>query len=214
MFGQKKMAALLAEFLGAGLLSLVFYTMLARTSFPLFSGLAAGLMVGTLVLVIGNVSGAHINPAVTVSLWMMRKIDTAKAVVYIAAQMLGGLAAWGLLTYFIGHTLTSMAGTKFDGRVLIAEGVGTAVFAFGTTAAMVQKFDVGRTALITGGSFMLGVLVASLASTGILNPAVAVGIRSWDWAYAVGPLAGAIVGSNLYAALNAASANKLKAKLR
>ncbi len=208
MFGQKKIAMIVAEFLGVGMLTMVFYAMLARTSFPLFSGLAGGLMVGLLVVVIGNVSEAHVNPAVTVSMWVMRKLDTAHAVVYIAAQMLGGLAGWGLIRYFMGHSLTSLAGPKFAWRVLIAEGVGTAVFAFGAAAALIQKLDVTKRAFVVGASYALGILVASLAANGILNPAVALGIQSWDWSYAVGPLLGAVVGSNIYAMLYQASKAK------
>ncbi len=208
MFGQKKIAMIVAEFLGVGVLSMVFYAMIARTSFPLFSGLAAGATVAVMMVVLNGVSGVHLNPAVTVSMWVMRQLDTAKAVVYIAAQMLGGLAAWGLIRYFLGHQLTSMAGANFDWKVLIAEGVGTAVFAFGAAAAWAQKLDVTKTAVVTGASYALGILVASLAANGLLNPAVAVGVQSWDWSYAVGPLVGAVVGSNLYAMLYAASKAK------
>src|SRR3990167_4830603 len=108
MFGKKKIAMIVAEFLGAGILSVVVYSMIARTSFPLFSGLAAGVTLAMLVLVVGNVSGAHANPAVTLGLWSQRKVPTAQAVVYIAAQLLGGVAALALLKYFLGHPLESL----------------------------------------------------------------------------------------------------------
>ncbi len=205
MFGRKKIAMIVAEFLGVGVLSLVFYAMLARTSFPLFSGLAGGLTLGVLVLTIGSITGAHVNPAVTISMWVMRKIDTPHAVVYIASQVLGGLAAWGLIRYFLGHSLTSIAGPHFAWRVAIAEGVGTAVFTYGAAAAMIQKLDPAKTTFVVGASYALGILVASLGANGIINPAVALGIQSWDWSYAVGPIAGAVVGSNIYALMYAAS---------
>ncbi len=205
MFGRKKIAMIVAELLGVGVLSMVMYAMLARTSFPLFSGLAGGLTLGVLVLSIGPITGAHLNPAVTISMWVMRKIDTPHAVVYIAAQMVGGAAAWGMIRYFLGHSLTSIAGAHFTWRVAVAEGVGAAVFTYGAAAAMIQKLDPAKSAFVIGGSFFLGVLVASLASNGIINPAVALGIQSWDWAYAVGPIAGAVVGSNIYGLMYAAS---------
>ena len=210
MIGQKKIAMIVAEFLGVFTLSLVFYSMLARTTFPLFSGLAAGLTLGVLTLVIGSVSEAHVNPAVTVSMWVMRKIGTFTAIAYIAAQVLGGLVAWALIQYFIGHSLTNLAGAKFDWHVAIAEGIGTAVFAFGAAAAMIQKLDTARTAFVMGASYALGIMVASLAANGLLNPAVALGIHSWDWSYAVAPLFGAVVGSNLYAMLYMASTSSVK----
>ena len=44
----------------------------------------------------------------------------------------------------------------------------------------------------------MGILVASLASNGIVNPAVAIGVQSWSWVYAVAPLVGAVLGANVY----------------
>lgn len=208
MFGKKKIAMIVAEFLGAGILSIVVYSMIARTSFPLFSGLAAGVTLAMLVLVVGSISGAHANPAVTLGLWSQRKIPTAQAVVYIAAQLLGGVAAWTLLKYFLGHSLESMAGNKFEWKVVIAEAIGTAVFVFGVVSAAYQKYEGGKLAAVIGTSLFIGVLVASMASNALLNPAVAVGVQSWNWAYAAGPLIGAGVGANLYGMLFATSPAK------
>lgn len=214
MFGPKKVAILASELVGTFVLSLVFYSMIARTSFPLFSGLAAGATLAVMIFAVGAISEAHLNPAVTISSWVMRRMDTTKAVVYIAMQMLGGLAAWGLISYFMGHSLTSLAGTKFDWRVFTGEALGTAIFAYGAASAMLQKYEAAKCAFVIGASYAVGIMAASLASNGILNPAVAVGIQSWDWSYAVGPIAGAVVGSNLYlivySAANAKTAKKRK----
>jgi glycerol uptake facilitator-like aquaporin len=198
MFGQKRLAVLVAEFLGTAMLALAFYTIVARTSFPLFTGLAAAIAIGLAIMSVGGVSGAHINPAVTISMWTMRKIQTTTAVAYIAAQMLGGLAAWGLLTFLLDRSLTSMAPGNFDWRIFTAEAVGAGVFAFGAVAAVVNRLPAVQCAAVTGLSFALGILVASLASNAIINPAVAVGIQSWNWTYAVAPLVGAVVGANVY----------------
>ncbi len=198
MFDQKKIAMIVAEFLGAALLTVALYAVLARTAFPLFTALAVGVTYGLLTLIFGAVSGAHANPAVTIGKWTLKKIDTPQALVFVAAQVLGGLGAWSLLKYFTGRSLTSIAADKFDWKVLVAEAVGTAVFTFGIAAAVYMKFEGAKLATVVGASLFLGVLVASMASNGVLNPAVALGIQSWDWAYATGPLIGAIVGMNLY----------------
>ncbi len=214
MFGLKKIAMIVAELVGVFVLTMVFYSMLARTTFPLFSGLAAGLTVGVMLFAVGGVmSEAHLNPALTISMWVMRRLDTLTALVHIAAQVLGAVAAWGLMRYFLGHNLSNLAGTKFEWRVMIAEGVGTAVFAFGVAAAWVQTLDVAKRVFVIGASYALGIMVASLAANGILNPAVALGIHSWDWSYAVGPIFGAVVGSNLYALLFAASTRPAVARV-
>jgi len=201
MFGQKKIAKIVAEFLGAALLAMVLYSIVARTAFPLFTGLAAGTTYGLLIILLGGVSGVHANPAVTLGLWTLRKIQTTEAIVYIVAQMLGGLAAWALLKYFLGRSLTSLAANQFDWKIMVAEAVGTAVFGFGLAAAHLRDFDNSKLAVTAGASLLVGVLVASMASNAILNPAVAVGIQSWNWHYATGPIIGAIVGMNLYGLL-------------
>jgi len=201
MFGQKKIAMIVAEFLGAGLLSLALYTILARTSFPIFTATAEAVSISLLVMIFGEVSGGHFNPAVTLAHWTRSRISTTHAIVNIAAQMLGGFAAWGLIRYFMGHTLTSLAGAKFAWAPFIAEAIGTAVFTFGIGAAVYMKVEGAKFASAVGLSLFLGILVASLGSNAILNPAVALGVQSWDWAYAAGPLVGGIVGINLYALL-------------
>ena len=201
MIGRQKIAMVVAEFLGTAILAIAVYSMVARTTFPLFGGLAAGVVAGLATITFNTISWAHINPALTLGLWTARKIKTVPAIFAIAAQMLGGLLAWALLKYFLGHSLTSMATGKFAWKVLIAEAVGTFVFVFGVTSAVYHKLEGSLLAFAVGGSLTIGILVASMASNGVVNPAVALGIQSWSWAYAVGPLVGGIVGANLYALL-------------
>ena len=198
MIDQKKVNMVLGEFFGTAILTLVIYTILARTGFPFFTGLAAGIAVGILVFTIDKFSDAHVNPVVTFGLWSLRKVKTTQAVVYIGAQLLGGLAAWALLKYLMGRSLSNLAGGAFDWKIFTAEALGAFVLLFGIAAAVYQKYDQSRLALAMGGSLFLGILVASLASNGIVNPAVAIGVQSWNWSYAVAPLVGAVLGANVY----------------
>lgn len=199
MFGRNKIAAVVAEFLGTAVLAAAVFAMLGRTTFPFFADVIAGLALGGMVLVIG--SATQLNPAVTVGMWTLRKLTTAQAVVNIAAQMLAGVGVWGLLTYLLNKPLRSMAGKEFDWRVLLAEAIGTFVFTFGVAGAVYKGYQGLQLAATMGASLTLGMLVASIAANGLVNPAVAVSIQSWDRAYALGPLAGSIVGMNLYAML-------------
>ncbi|HSX44094.1 MAG TPA: aquaporin [Candidatus Saccharimonadales bacterium] len=199
MFGRRHAAQLLAEFLGTAVLSMAVYTIIARTSFPLFSGMAAGGVLALWIMSVGAISGSHINPAVTFGLWTTRKIGTLKAITYIAAQMLGGLAAWQLMNYYLGRDLTSLVTGGFEWKIFVAEAVGAGIFTFGVASSVFQKAENSKKAAIQGFSLFVGVLAASLASNALLNPAVAVGVQSWSWTYAVAPLAGALVGMNLYA---------------
>ncbi len=197
---RQKIAMAVAELMGVVVLTTAVYSMVARTSFPLFGGLAAGITLGLLVHTIGSASGAHVNPAITLGLWSVKKVKTLQAIIYIAFQMVGGLAAWALINYFLGSSIESIA-NKFEVKVLIAEAIGALIFGFGVASAVYQKYEGTKLAFTVGGSLTIGILVASLASNGVLNPAVALGLQSWNWAYAAGPIAGSIIGMNLYAIL-------------
>lgn len=205
MFERKKIAMVVAEFLGAATLAIAVFSIAKYPEmYSIFPALVAGLTLGLMVLVVGGTSGAHINPAVTFGLWTVRKIQTTQAVVYIVAQMLGGLAAFYFLQYFTKPTefiIHNIAGKNVDWRVIIAEAVGTFIFTFGIASAVYRKFEGLQLAATIGTSLTVGILVASFGSNGVLNPAVAYGINSFNFSYAVGPLLGATLGMNLYAML-------------
>lgn len=210
MFGRRKLAALAAEFLGTGALTLVFLSVQRSTiGVPFFVAMAAGLVAAMLVTVFGGTSGAHVNPAITLALWTARKIDALRAVLYIAFQLLGAWAAYGLYTYFVNSSLQPLKST-FSGRVLVAEAVGAFVLALAWAAVTFRaNLTSGARAALIGVGYMLGVVVAAVAGIGIINPAVAEGIRAWDvfstaasWGtYVLGPVLGAIIGINLYGLL-------------
>jgi len=201
MFGRKKIAMIVAEFLGTGALTLAVLGVSKSTiGIPYFVAIAAGLTIAVMTLVFGNVSGAQFNPAITIGLWSARRIKTLPAVVYVAAQVLGGGAAYLLYTYFIGQHWKNSG--HFEGHVLAAEAVGTFVFSLAWAAAVYKKFGETKAAAAVGAGLTLGVIVASAASAGFLNPAVAFGARSWVWGtYVLGPILGSIIGFNLYGLL-------------
>jgi glycerol uptake facilitator-like aquaporin len=214
MFSKDKVAVVVAEFLGGAILTLAVISMIALTSFPFFAATVVGLALGLLVLAVGRVSGAHANPAVTIGLWTLRKIETANALVYVSAQVLGGVIAFKIAEYLLNTSLKDLASGEFDWRVLTAEVLGTFVFTFGVASAVFQKFEGLKQAATIGTSLFLGVLVASLASNGVLNPAVAIGINSLNWSYVLGPILGGVVGMNTYALLMADSEKPSKAARR
>lgn len=199
MFKQDKIAIVVAEFLGTSILCMALYFSLARTGFPLFTGAAVGLTFALMVMIFGAVSGGHFNPAITVAHWTRRNVSTTNAIVNIAAQFLGAVVAWSLIRYFMGHNLASLAGPKFSGTAYTAEALGAAIFAFGIAAAVFMKVEGAKFATAVGLSLFVGVQVAALASNGIINPAIALGVQSWNWVYATAPIVGAVIGYNLYA---------------
>jgi glycerol uptake facilitator-like aquaporin len=204
MFSKQKIAIAMAEFLGVVVLATAVFSMVALISLPYFPATIAGLVLGLLIFVLGSVSAVHINPAITLGLWTIRKVKTLNAIFFIAAQMLGGLAAVSLIAYFIGPTFESTSGNPTL-KAFIAEGLGALVFGMGVAGAIYNRYEGGKFAFTVGASLSVGILVASLGSNGIINPAVAVGLKSWNLAYALGPIVGSIVGMNLYALLFAES---------
>lgn len=198
---RKKIAMILAEFLGTAILTAVVLAVSkSNLGVPYFVSIGAGLAIAAGTIMFGAVSGAHFNPAITIGLWSARQVKTLPAIVYIAAQLLGGIVAYLLYTYFVNSSWAN-TGT-YDARVLVAEAVGAFVFSLGWAAAVYNKLVGGQAAFVVGGSLILGILVASVGSGGLLNPAVALGMRSWVWGtYVLGPVLGAVIGFNLYALL-------------
>lgn len=210
MFGRQKIAALVAEFIGAGVLTLLVLTV-QRSSIgvPFFVAATAGLAIVLMSFALGTASKAHFNPAITLGWWTARKIETVTAILYIAFQCLGAYAASQLYVYFVNTDLQAVGG-KFGWHIFFAELVGAAVFAFCFASAVYQGFSRAVSASFIGLGLMVGILAASSASLGLLNPAVALGVDALVWGtYVAGPIVGAVIGINLYAMLFAGDVPKL-----
>ncbi len=206
MFGKKNVAALVAEFVGSGVLTLVVIGVQHSTiGVPYFVGVAAALAAAMVVMVFGVASGAVLNPAITIALWTVRHLKTLPAVMYLIAQLLGAWAAYLLFSYHINTDLSSVGG-EYSSRVMVAEAVGAAILAFGWAAAVFNRYNVGLKASVVGLGYALGIVVASSASIGLINPGVALADQAWTlWGttglvtYVLGPILGALLGFNLYA---------------
>ncbi len=201
-FGRKELATLVAEFLGTGVLTLLVLSVQRSTiGVPFFVALAAGLAVAVMSFAVAGTSGGHFNPALTLGMWTARKIETVTAILYIAVQLLAGFAVYYLYTYYVNNTLQPVGG-DFTWRIFTAEAVGTGIFAFVWASAVYQRFSPAVKASVAGLGYTVGIIAASSAAIGLLNPAVALGVKSWVWGtYVLGPVVGALVGVNLYAYL-------------
>jgi len=151
------------------------------------------------------VSGGQFNPAITFGMWTARRIGTLRGVSYVAVQLLGGLAAWQLYQYMTGRALPAKTVT-YSTPMWVAEVVGTFVLALGITAAITRGFDMLQGGLAYGASFFAGIMIAAVASAAYLNPAIALGVRSWSAVYVLGPLVGGLIGVNVYSWLLAGPA--------
>jgi glycerol uptake facilitator-like aquaporin len=196
-FNRAGVGAVLAEFLGTATLVSVALVLSETTAVSYFIATSLAVTLTVVVLAFGGVSGSHVNPAITFGMWTARRIGTLRAVAYVAAQMLGGLAAWQLYQYMVDKPLAAKTVT-FDTRVWVAELVGTFVLALGFTAAVSRVLDALQSAVVYSAALFVGIIVASVGSAGLLNPALALGLRSWGTVYILGPLVGGLLGVNLY----------------
>lgn len=207
------LGALLAEFLGTfGLVGVLLCT--GGNAFM------AGLSVIVFVLVFGRISGAHINPAVTIAMLTAKKISWLRACAYIFVQLLGAMVAFVVLAQFANNatpiptapygelgpqTVATVKPLFGDWQPFLAETLGALIFGLGVAAATLTKREEFATAFMVGGALTLGLFTASFSSGAVLNPAVALGLDAykltnlWTLAiYAVGPVIGLTAGVWLY----------------
>ncbi len=167
--------------------------------FPVSTPILAALTLGLFVYSIGNLSGAHINPAVTIGAWSIKKIETEDSIGYIIAQFFGAAVALTLMAQVI-----SPAKMMIDNSVMVgvAELIGAFFFTFGIASVIYGRTPSQLSGIVVGGSLLLGVAFAALlGSAGIINPAVALGVGSFGWMYIFGPIIGAVAGMQVYKCL-------------
>lgn len=174
------------------------------------TGIAAvfGLVVMAMVYATGHLSGAHINPAVTIAFTLTRHFPPRDALAYVVAQVAGAvagalllLAVWGDKPASLGATVPSVGG----GAALLYEIVLSALLMFVITAVATDTRAVGAGAAIAiGGTVALDALFGGPLTGASMNPARSFGPAlasgRWHdlWIYVVGPIVGAALGACAY----------------
>lgn len=188
----------IAEVLGT--FALTFAVALSLSgSFPVPTPLVAGLVLGLFVYSIEHISGTHINPAVTIGIWSIKKINNKDAVFYIISQFIGAAIAL-YAAALIGISAESSGVIVLDTmKIGIAELLGTFFFTFGIASVVYGKTPKDFSGAVVGGSLLLGIIFSALiGSNGVLNPAVALGIGSFGIMYVIGPVLGSLLGFQFY----------------
>jgi len=186
---------------------------------------AFGLTVMVMVYAIGPITGCHINPAITIAMWVNKKISGEEAVGYICAQFIGAVIGAALLfavlsgglSYAIGvdglgqngYGLASPAGYNMYAAML-AEFLLTAVFLFVICGATSPKAPAGFAGIAIGLCLTL-IHIVGIPVTGVsVNPARSFGpalitflggdstAMSQLWLFIIMPVLGAIVGACAY----------------
>jgi len=220
------MNALFAEFIGTFILVFIGTTtavlagsgLLGENGMGLIAiAFAFGFTLMVLVYTIGPISGAHVNPAVTIAMLVGKKISTGKAAMYIAVQVLGGIVASAVLLGILAgipeySVSTHGLGANFvpqfmwESSALLLEVVLTGLFVFVIFNATSKKANPAVSGWAIGGYLFVAHLIGVPLGGSSLNPARSIGPALFSltgemqhlWIFIVGPIAGALLGYSLY----------------
>jgi len=173
---------------------------------------AHGLAIMVMVYAIGHISGGHINPAVTIGMWVTKQMEAVKAAGYIVSQLIGGVVGALTLSVVFASAPAALnlgtpalgAGLTFGGGVLV-EAILTFLLVFVIFATAVDKrAPKGIYGLAIGFVITLDILVGGVLTGAAMNPARAFGpaLISGAWAnqfvYWIGPIVGGTTGALVY----------------
>lgn len=174
--------------------------------------LSFGLAVIAMAYCIGNISGCHINPAITLGVWMNGKMETKDAFMYILFQIVGAIIGAIILSLLVGtggHNGPTMTGANsFDvgetAQAFIAEAVFTFIFVLVVLGSTDEKKGAGNMAGIAIGLTLALIHIVCIPITGTsVNPARSIGpalieggqALSQLWLFIVAPMVGAAFSS-------------------
>ena len=211
---------IVAEFLGTAML-VIFGCGTAVTvgcdassgSGYLLTALAFGLVVMALAYSIGDISGCHVNPAVTIGFMVSGRQDITEGLCYIGAQFVGALAGAGIMAAIWGTNTGYGANALYQGsglKSILIEAILTFIFVFVILRVTLYKKYSGVAGLIIGLTLAL-VHVLGIGLTGTsVNPARSIAPAIFAaatgnfapfaslWIFIVGPLVGAFLAAKLY----------------
>ena len=182
-------------------------------------GLAFGIAIAAAIYALGRVSGAHINPAVTIALWASKRFPTAEVVPYIIAQLIGAALASTLFFACAGPDAVLVGGLGATapfpgisyGQAILVEAIGTFILMLAIMGVAVDKRAPEGFAGLIIGLTVAGVITTTGNIAGSsLNPARTFGPyigntlfgggNLWEFfpIYIIGPIVGALVAVFLY----------------
>jgi glycerol uptake facilitator protein len=181
--------------------------------------LSFGLVVALAIYTLGTTSGAHINPAVTIALAVVRRFSWAEVVPYVLAQLAGACVGALLIVAYVGDRATDFGSVGVtalgDGvsvtQGIVAEALGTFLLLLTIMAVAVdQRAPVGWAGFLIGLAVAVEIMVIGPFTGGSVNPARSFGpylvndlfggSTPWSefWVYIVGPLVGAVAAAVCY----------------
>jgi aquaporin Z len=201
----------IAEFIGTFFLVLAVGSTVINGAAGVIAPLAIGSMLMVMIFATGHISGGHLNPAVTLAVWIRGKIPASDVPGYMIGQLAGGLAAAYLVLFMKGNpTVTPM---NFDGPLvpLLAEFLGTFALAFVVLNVATAKANSNNSfyGLAIGFTVVSAAFALGSYSGGAFNPAVAVGITAMGlnavaniWIHLAADFAGGAVAALVFRVLS------------
>ena len=165
--------------------------------------LTFGLVVLAMIYTLGDISGAHLNPAVTLGFFLARRLPAREVGPYIASQLAGALVASALLRLLFPRHTTLGATTPIGAAMqsFVLELVLTAILMFAILGVSAGAKEKGITAgIVVGSVIALGALFAGPICGASMNPArsLAPAVISGQvrnlWIYLAAPMTGALIG--------------------
>ncbi|EEF45341.1 probable aquaporin NIP7-1 [Ricinus communis] len=202
----------LAEFMGTFILMFCVCGIMASTQLTggqvglLEYAATAGLTVIVLVFAIGPISGAHVNPAVTIAFATFGHFPWSKVPFYVVAQTVGSVLATyaAKLVYGIKADLMVTRPVQGCNSAFSVEFITTFLMMFLAASLAYQAATRHLSGFVIGLSIGLAVLISGPVSGGSLNPARSLGpaIVSWNfkdiWVYIIAPTTGAVAGALMF----------------
>ena len=187
--------------------------------------LAFGLSIVAMAYVIGDISGCHINPAVSIGMWIDGRLETKDLVMYIVFQCIGAIIGIALLVVIInsapslgGYAATGLGQNGFGSAssvgldvvgAILVEIILTFVFVF-TVLVVTKKTENGAVAGIVIGLTLAFVHIMGIPLTGTsvnparsIAPALFLGGQALEqvWVFILAPIVGAIIAGTLFKGL-------------
>jgi aquaporin Z len=200
----------IAEFIGTFFLVLTIGCTVIPGSPGVIPPLAIGAALMVMVYAAGHVSGGHLNPAVTLAVWVRGRCETKDVLPYWGAQVLAGILAALVAVFLVGKSGTPME-IKSLPAAFVAEFLFTFALAFVVLNSATAKGTAGNSfyGLAIGMTVMAGAFAVGSIGGGAFNPAVAVGAAvmklvsfSQIWVHLVADLAGGLVAGLVFKFLN------------
>jgi len=178
--------------------------------------LAFGLSIVAMAYVIGNISGCHVNPAVSLAMLLRKKLSVTDFCGYVIAQIIGAIAAAGMLKVLLSFGLTDQTGglgsngvanAGGPGGALLVEVILTFIFVF-VIIGVTSDESKSSVAGIVIGLTLTFVHIVGIPLTGTsVNPARSIGPALFAggaalaniWVFILGPLVGAVLAVLVYA---------------